>query len=265
MLFTSRYKLESKLSEIIEGRYFSYGKSRVSGSNNLSYFMHGRSTCMPGRKDIFVISSANKPREITERNMIRMSRAYKREKYNYSYEYKGHNYIFNNVDDFTYDQFEPYSDESLNIAVIASYKQVYGNLKPMESEIPKELERRLRNGDIPIREFIRGLAKSDFYLDNFVNQVSQKASIKLRFMHILGRPIFDDEELIKNINIIFKEGIYAHIDYLIDSTEYTKQFGENIVPFQRCWNSPYGMKTSSFVKTASYRKGFASSDNVIKK
>ena len=38
---------------------------------------------------------------------------------------------------------------------------------------------------------------------------------------------------------------------------------ENIVPYQRFWNSQYGAKTSSFVKTASYKKGFASSDNVI--
>ena len=82
-------------------------------------------------------------------------------------------------------------------------------------------------------------------------------------MHILGRSILDQEELIKSINISIKEGFQGHIDHLIDSLEYKKYFGENIVPFQRCWDSPYGVKTSSFVKTACYRKGYASSDNVI--
>ena len=95
--------------------------------------------------------------------------------------------------------------------------------------------------------------------------MSQIRLIKLTFIHILGRPIFDNEELINSIDIATKYGIKEHFDQLIDSSEYNKYFGENIVPFQRCWNSPYGVKTSSFVKTVSNRKGYASSDSVIYK
>ena len=100
-------------------------------------------------------------------------------------------------------------------------------------------------------------------MDNYATKISQERLIKLTFMHILGRPIFNQDELINSINIMLERGFREHIDHLIDSSEYTKHFGENIVPFQRCWNSPYGVKTSSFVKTACYRKGYASSDNVI--
>ena len=265
MLFISKEQLESKLSEIREQKSFSYGKSRVSGSKNSSYFMHSRSTCMPGQKNLFVINSTTKPEETTTETLIQMSRAYKRENYNYSNQEKGKYFTDNNVYEFIYDEFDPYSDESLNLAIIASYKQIYGNFKPMESEKPIELERRLRNGDIQIREFIRGLTRSDFYNAHFVHKTSQIRLIKLTFMHILGRPILNNQELIDSINVADKYGIQYHFDQLIDSPEYNKYFGENIVPFQRCWNSPYGIKTSSFVKTASRRKGYASSDNVIYK
>jgi len=265
MLFFSKEKLESKLSKIRNNKYFSYGKSRISGSKNFSYFMHSRSTCMPGQNDLFTINSTTKPKEISDKNMNQFSRVYKRERYKHSIISKGNNLISSDIYEFVYDEFAPYSDESLNLAVIAAYKQIYGNINPMESEKPIEIERRLRNGDISIRDFIRALAKSDFYLDNFVNKVSQTRLTNLTFMHILGRPILNQEELINSINLIIKRGFQEHVDHLIDSSEYSKYFGESIVPFQRCWNSPYGVKTSSFVKTAFYRKGYASSDNLIYK
>ncbi len=265
MLFTSKDKLASKLSDILAREYYSYGKTRVSGSKNFSYFMHQRSTCMPGQKDLFVMNSTTKPKEINENNMLQMSRLYKIGKNNPREIVRSNQFITRSIDEFTFNQFSPYCDESLNLAIIAAYNQIYGNLKPMESEIPKELERRLRNGDIPIKEFIRGLAKSDFYIDNFFNRMSQKRSIQLTFIHILGRPIINQKELIKSINLSIKKGFEVHIDHLIDSSEYNKYFGEDIVPYQRCWKSSYNMRTSSFVKIASYRNGSASSDNVIYK
>ncbi len=218
---------------------------------------------MPGQKNIFTPNSKSKPKEINENNMRQMNQIYKREKYiNYT-QNKGKNEMSNNLNNYTYNEFTPFSDESLLVAIGASYKQVYGNFAPMESERSIELERRLRNGDIPIREFVRGLAKSTFYLNNFVLKFSQKRLIELNFMHLLGRPLMNQQELIQRIDIITNEGFERHVDDLVDSFEYEKHFGEDIVPFQRFWNSPFGGRTSSFVKTASFRKGFASSDNVF--
>ena len=81
-------------------------------------------------------------------------------------------------------------------------------------------------------------------------------------MHLLGRPVIQSKEFQKSIELISKEGFYGHIDYLIDSLEYEEFFGEDIVPYQRFWNSPCGSTTSSFINTAHFRKGYASSDNV---
>ena len=82
-------------------------------------------------------------------------------------------------------------------------------------------------------------------------------------MHLLGRPLIEPEELQSSIKLIHEQGFAGHVDYLIDSLEYEEFFGEDIVPFQRFWNSPCGSTTSNFINTVSFRKGYASSDNVI--
>ena len=60
-----------------------------------------------------------------------------------------------------------------------------------------------------------------------------------------------------------KHGFDSHIDALIDSAEYTEVFGEDTVPFLRCWNSPCGLTTSSFNNLAKLSRSFATSDNAL--
>jgi len=258
-----KHQLELKLSEIEVSPYISYGKKRIAGSKLMTYIMHCRSKCMPGQANLFSINSKTKPKEITNESMLRVNSSFKREKYSNEREVSGVRFTNNSRDLFTYKRFHSHSDDSLLIAINASYKQVFGNLRPMESEFSTEIERRLRNGDIPIREFIRAISKSDFYRHHFVERVSQKKCLEHNFMHILGRPLINQKELQDNIEIINAKGFARHVDFLIDSIEYEEFFGEDIVPYLRFWNSPCGATTSSFITTARYKKGNASSDNVI--
>ena len=107
--------------------------------------------------------------------------------------------------------------------------------------------------------------KSTFYKTHYFENVNQQRSIELIFKHILGRPPFNQEEIINSIEILSKEGLENHIDSLVDSNEYNQNFGEDTVPYQRCWNSPIGVKTSSFCNTIELSKGFARSDNTLTK
>ena len=130
----------------------------------------------------------------------------------------------------------------------------------MQSERPIDIERKLRNGDITIREFTRRVCKSSIYRNLYFDNISQYKSIKLRYKHILGRPITSQEEVTRSSHILNKLGFEAHIDWLIDSKEYNNIFGEDIVPYMRSWNSPIGLKTKSFLDTSSITKAFATSD-----
>ncbi len=258
-----KHRLEIKLSEIAQMPYIAYGKQRIAGSRLITYIMHCRSISMPGQINLFTINSKTKPKEITNENMLRMSSAFKKEKYLNYKNVMGVKLTTNSRELFTYQRFQPHCDDSLLVAINAAYKQVFGNLRPMASECSFEIERRLRNGDIPIREFIREISKSDFYRHHFVETVSQKKCIELNFMHLLGRPLIKQKELQDNIRLITEKGFAGHVDSLVDSLEYEEFFGEDIVPFQRFWNSPCGATTSSFINTANFRKGTATSDNVI--
>ena len=101
----------------------------------------------------------------------------------------------------------------------------------MQSEKPIDIERKLRNGDITVREFTRNICKSSIYKKFYFDDISQYKSIKLRYKHLLGRPIINQCEVAQSSNILNKLGFEAHIDWLIDSEEYNNCFGDDIVPY----------------------------------
>ena len=157
-------------------------------------------------------------------------------------------------------EFVPNDDNALIIAINALYRHIFGNRSLMESERQIDIERKLRNGDITVREFTRKICKSTIYQNLYFDSICQYKSIKLRYKHILGRPIKNKVEVTQSSIILNKLGYKAHIDFLIDSDEYNKVFGEDIVPYMRSWNSQIGFQTKSFLDTYSITKAFASSD-----
>jgi phycobilisome rod-core linker protein len=84
-----------------------------------------------------------------------------------------------------------------------------------------------------VREFIRGLAKTDAFYRLVVETNSNYRIVELCLKRILGRaPYNKDEEIAWSIKIATK-GIDGFIDALIDSEEYETNFGDTTVPFQR--------------------------------
>ena len=160
------------------------------------------------------------------------------------------------------EQYSPEDSESLRQAINASYRQVFGNAHIMEFERSTELEAQLRNGDIDIQGFIRGLAKSSLYKARFFDSVSPQRGIELIFKHILGRPPHGQREVSACIATLAKGGHDAVVDSLVDSSEYTEIFGEDIVPYARVWSSP-NFSTASFPNMAELERNFAGSDSAI--
>ena len=252
-------------AELLNENPVKFSKSRISGSNKTSYILHSKGGCMPGQPELFRINSKSKPalNEGIDDNPV--IRAFKLANSKRFHKANGIKFINNYLSSFTYDSYSPNDDETISIAIKSSYRQIYGNLHAMDSERPIELERRLRNGDISIREFIRQIAKSPFYLLHYFEKVSQQRCIELSIKHLLGRPPSGQNEIIEHIQIMKEKGFNNHIDSIVDSEEYIDIFGEDTVPFMRCWNSPCGIKASSFIYSSKLIKSFASSDNVIHK
>ena len=99
------------------------------------------------------------------------------------------------------DQFSGDDETSLAMAIKAAYRQVFGNVQPMESERSESAESRLRNGDITVREFVRTIAKSDFYRSRYFDAVAPHRAVELNVKHLLGRAPSTESEVTAQVSV----------------------------------------------------------------
>ena len=142
----------------------------------------------------------------------------------------------------------------------AVYRQVLGNDYVMESERLKGPESLLSNGSISVREFVRSVGKSELYKQKFFYTNFQTRVIELNIKHFLGRAPYDESEVIYHLDLYQNKGHDADIDSYIDSVEYLENFGENIVPYYRGFDTQTGQKTVGFTRIFRLYRGYANSD-----
>jgi phycocyanin-associated rod linker protein len=153
-----------------------------------------------------------------------------------------------------------WTQEDAKVAIRAVYRQVLGNDHLMESERLSSAESLLCNGSISVREFVRGVAKSELYKSKFFYNNYHPRTIELNIKHLLGRAPYDEQEIIDHLDIYQNQGFDADIDSYIDSDEYVQSFGENIVPYYRGFSTQRGQKTVGFTRMFQLYRGYANSD-----
>jgi phycoerythrin-associated linker protein len=146
----------------------------------------------------------------------------------------------------------------------AVYKQILGNPHIMESERLASAESQLCNGSMSVREFVRTVAKSDFYRARYFESCAPYRFVELNFKHLLGRAPADQAELSEHIRRCIEEGYEAEIDSYIDSLEYQEKFGDNIVPFYTGAKTQVGQKQVNYNLTLDLLRGGAEIDSATK-
>lgn len=145
--------------------------------------------------------------------------------------------------------------------VKAAYRQIFErDITRAYSLGISDLESKVKNGSISMKEFVRRLAKSPLYRKNFYEPYINSRVIELAFRHILGRGPSSREEVQKYFSIISNGGLPALVDALVDSREYSDYFGEETVPYlrglgqeaQECRN--WGAQQNLFKYSAPFRK-----------
>ena len=115
----------------------------------------------------------------------------------------------------------------------AAYRQVLSEHQILQFNRQVQLESQLKNRSITVRDFVRGLAKSDAFCNLVVETNSNYRVVELCLKRLLGRsPYNKDEEIAWSIKIATL-GWGSFVDALIDSEEYRSSFGDNTVPYQR--------------------------------
>ncbi|NMF83482.1 phycobilisome rod-core linker polypeptide [Nodosilinea sp. P-1105] len=148
-----------------------------------------------------------------------------------------------------------------NDVVKAAYRQVFErDITRAYSLSVSDLESKVKNSEISMKEFIRRLCKSPLYRKNFFDPYINSRALELAFRHILGRAPSSREEVRDYFAIVSAGGLSALVDTLVDSKEYADYFGEETVPYlrglgqeaQECRN--WGPQFDLFNYSAPFRK-----------
>jgi phycobilisome rod-core linker protein len=115
----------------------------------------------------------------------------------------------------------------------AAYRQVFSEHEILKFNRQKTLESQLKNGSLSVRDFIRGLVKSEAFYRLVVSVNNNYRLVDIVLKRVLGRSSYNKEEQIAWSIVIGTKGFNGFVDAIIDSEEYSKSFGENIVPYQR--------------------------------
>ena len=132
-----------------------------------------------------------------------------------------------------------FTESSTQAVIRAAYLQVFGR-DVFDGQRQKVAEIKLENGDIPMREFIRMLAKSDVFRNMYWSKFYVCKAIEYIHRRLLGRPTYGRQEMNAYFDICAKKGFYALVDSIMDSMEYNEAFGEDTVPYER-YLTPAGL------------------------
>ncbi|MFM8305683.1 MAG: phycobilisome rod-core linker polypeptide [Microcystis aeruginosa] len=153
------------------------------------------------------------------------------------------------------------SESEKSSIIKAAYRQIFErDITRAYSQSISDLESKVKNGDISMKEFVRRLGKSPLYRKQFFEPFINSRALELAFRHFLGRGPSSREEVQKYFSIVSSGGLGALIDALVDSQEYSDYFGEETVPYlrglgaeaQECRN--WGMQIDLFNYSAPFRK-----------
>lgn len=167
------------------------------------------------------------------------------------------------------------SPSEIERLIWAAYRQVFNEQEILKFNRQIALETQLKNRSITVRDFIRGLAKSERFYQLVVTPNNNYRLVEMCLKRFLGRSPYNREEEIAWSIQIATRGWNGFVDALIDSEEYTQAFGDYTVPYQRkrltvdrpfSFTPRYGADyrdRAGIVNTGRYRsKSYISSQNV---
>lgn len=141
--------------------------------------------------------------------------------------------VLDEDDPQTYRLRDATSDTDVDAIIWAAYRQIFSEHLILDSYRQLFLESQLRNRAISVREFVRGLGKSEVYRELVGETNSNYRLVDITLKRFLGRSSYGKDEQIAKSIVIATRGLHGFIDSIVDSDEYQQNFGDDIVPYQR--------------------------------
>ena len=115
----------------------------------------------------------------------------------------------------------------------ACYRQIFSEHQILNSTIDPFSESQLRFNQIKIKDFIKSLLLSNAFRSLNYDVNNNYRFVEMCIQRVLGRDIYNEREKLALSVIIGSKGLEAFVDILLDSDEYSENFGDNTVPYQR--------------------------------
>lgn len=128
------------------------------------------------------------------------------------------------------------SPSDMGDLIEAAYRQIFFHAFRWDRE--RILESQLRNGQITVRDFIRGLLLSKTFRNSFYDKNSNYRFVEQCVQRVLGRDPYSEREKIAWSIVVASKGIQGFVDQLLNSDEYLENFGYDTIPYQRRRNLP---------------------------
>ncbi|NEP17250.1 MAG: phycobilisome rod-core linker polypeptide CpcG [Leptolyngbya sp. SIO4C1] len=125
------------------------------------------------------------------------------------------------------------ASQEMDALIYAAYRQIFNEQQLVTFNRQPLLESQLRNNQITVRDFIRGLATSDSFRRWVYDANNNYRFVQLCIQRLLGRDIYSYQEVLSWSIILATKGISGFVDALLSSEEYLENFGDDTVPYQR--------------------------------
>ena len=125
------------------------------------------------------------------------------------------------------------NEAEMDDIIWAAYRQIFNEQQVIAAHRQVVLESQLRNGQITLQDFIRGLLLSDSFRRLNYETNNNYRFAELCIQRVLGRPVYNNAEKLSWSIVLATKGLRGFVDALLYSEEYTTHFGDNTVPYQR--------------------------------
>lgn len=115
----------------------------------------------------------------------------------------------------------------------AAYRQIFNEQQMIVAHRQIVLESQLCNGQLMVRDFIRGLLLSDSFRRLVFDTNSNYRFVELCIQRVLGRSVYNQRETLAWSIVLATKGLTGFVNALLEGDEYSTHFGDACVPYQR--------------------------------
>jgi len=125
------------------------------------------------------------------------------------------------------------SAAELDLLIMAAYRQIYNEQQMLAHHRQRFLESQLRARQITVKDFIQGLVLSDSFRRLTYESNNNYRFVEICVQRVLGRQVYSDREKLAWSIVLATQGLQGFVDALLNSDEYSSNFGDHTVPYQR--------------------------------